>query len=185
MASPERSNGPSPRRKDQPARRTLILGFGNPDREDDGVALHILIELARRWGYPLPDPPEDGLQPCGRSPELMFVLQLSPELVETLAQFDRVCFVDANTGEIAQDILWQSLKGELQTSPLTHHMTPAMCLALTQMLSGRQPEAVLVSVRGHAFGFANALSPQTAALADQALQRILAWASAVSENSEF
>ncbi len=163
------------RRKVKLSQRTLVLCYGNPDRQDDGVAFHIMVRLARELGYILPDPSENDGQPCGRSPDLIFVLQLSPELAETLAQFDRICFVDAHAGQMTQDIVWQELKGECQAAPLTHHITPATCLSLVQTLYNRQPEAVLVSIRGYEFDFSHSLSPQTACLAEQALQRILAW----------
>ena len=163
------------RRKVKPSLRTLVLCYGNPDRQDDGVAFHIMVRLARELGYILPDPSENDRQPCRRSPDLMFVLQLSPELAKTLAQFDRICFVDAHSGQMTQDIVWQELKGEYQASPLTHHIAPATCLSLIRTLYNRQPEAVLVSIRGYEFDFSHSLSPQTACLAEQALQRILAW----------
>ena len=72
------------RRKVKPSQRTLLC-YGNPDRQDEGVAFNIMVGLARELGYILPDPSENDGQPCGRSPDLMFVLQLSPELAETLA----------------------------------------------------------------------------------------------------
>jgi len=74
-----------------------------------------------------------------------------------------------------QDIVWQELRGEYQASPHTHDITPATCLSLVRTLYDRQPEAVLVSIRGYEFDFSHSLSPQTACLAEQALQRILAW----------
>lgn len=163
------------RKRTKPFLRTLVLCYGNPDRQDDGVAFHIMVRLARELGYILRDPPENDGQPCGWSPDLMFVLQLSPELAETLAQFDRICFVDAHAEQMAQDIVWQELEGEYQASPLTHHITPATCLSLVQTLYNRQPEAVLVSIRGYEFDLCHSLSPRTACLAEQALQRILAW----------
>jgi len=39
---------PETGRAGSPFKRTLILGYGNPDRQDDGVAVHILEMLAKR-----------------------------------------------------------------------------------------------------------------------------------------
>jgi Ni,Fe-hydrogenase maturation factor len=46
---------------------------------------------------------------------------------------------------------------------------------LTQTAYGRTPEALVVSVKGYRFGFALGLSPETAQLADKAVETILAW----------
>jgi hypothetical protein len=40
-------------------KKLLLLGYGNPDREDDGVAWHILRAIADKQGMPAPDSYED------------------------------------------------------------------------------------------------------------------------------
>lgn len=165
--------------------RTLILGYGNPDRQDDGVAWHILAQIAGRLGYPVPQSYEDEFENppevSEAGPALMFVLQLTPEMAEMVAQYDRVCFIDAHTGNIPHDLQVIPLEGEFQTSPFTHHMTPATCLALAESLYGRRPEAILASVRGYEFGFSHHLSPRTQALAEAVAGRIVAWLSSDSD----
>ncbi len=158
--------------------KILIIGYGNPDREDDGVAWHILDRLAERIGRPEPAQAADSLEGADDVPDLLCVLQLDPDLAEAAAGYDRVCFVDAHTGAYAEDIRIEEIAGEFQTSPFTHHMTPETVLALTETLHGRAPQAVVVSVRGYRFGFAHALSPATARLAEAATERITAWLSA-------
>jgi hydrogenase maturation protease len=154
---------------------TLIIGYGNLDREDDGVAWHILAEIARRLGRPVS---EDGFFPAGENPDLWFALQLTPEMAETVAQYDRVVFVDAHTGAVAEELHFERLSAGFQASPFTHHLTPQTCLSFAKTLYGREPEAVLVSVRGYEFGFATTLSPRTTALAVLATDRIFEWISA-------
>jgi hydrogenase maturation protease len=154
---------------------TLIIGYGNADRQDDGVAWHILRGVARRLGREIPETPEEGLEPVGELPHLMFVLQLTPELAETVAAYKRVCFVDAHTGNVPEDLRIVPLNGQFQASPFTHHLTPETCLALCETLYGQKPEAILVSVRGYEFGFSHSLSAPTSALAQQATRSILKW----------
>jgi hydrogenase maturation protease len=154
--------------------RVLILGYGNLDRKDDGVAWHILDSLSQRLGRPSPTL-DEGFQLSGLSTELLFVLQLTPELAETISEFDRVCFVDAHTGSVPEELNVADVKSQFQPSPFTHHMTPASCMALCEALYQNAPQAILVSVRGYEFGFERSLSPRTAELAIQAADRIWDW----------
>ncbi len=155
--------------------RVLIIGYGNVDRQDDGVAWHILAGIARRLGRHVPASYDDEFDASDASPHLMFVLQLTPELAETLAGNERVCFVDAHTGNVPDDLNIVDLASEFQTSPFTHHMTPATCLALARGVYNRAPQARLVSVRGYEFGFSHTLSSRTADLTDQAIEQIMGW----------
>lgn len=155
--------------------KTLILGYGNLDREDDGVAYHVLADLARRLGRPVPESLEEAFELQGGEVELLYVLQLSPEQAETLAGFERVCFVDAHTGVVPEEVQVQAVRAEFQSSPFTHHMTPETLLSFASSLYGKAPEGLLVSVRGFEFGFSRELSPRTRELARQAADRIWDW----------
>src|SRR5512135_498842 len=146
--------------------KALIIGYGNPDREDDGVAWHILERLAERLGRPDPAQAAESLEGADGVPDLLCLLQLDPDLAETVAAYDRICFVDAHTGAYAGDVRFEEIAGEFQASPFTHHMTPETVLALAATLYGRAPQGVVVSIRGNQFGFARALSSATAQLAD-------------------
>jgi hydrogenase maturation protease len=153
----------------------LIVGYGNPDREDDGVAWRILSSLATRLGQPEPSQDVDNLHHLGETPDLLCVLQLDPDMAEVISDYDRVCFVDAHTGAYEEAIRFQRIEGEFQSSPFTHHMTPETCLVLAQTLFGQAPRAVVVSVRGYQFGFSHRLSTETATLAEVAADRIIDW----------
>ncbi len=155
--------------------KNLVLGFGNIDRQDDGVAWHVLYHLAERLRYPLPPPGEDDLDIRGDLADLLYTLQLTPEIASDLAQYDRVCFVDAHTGNIPNDVDIHPIQPQFQTSPLTHHMTPETTLSFASSLYGHAPQAILVSVRGYRFEFERSLSPETSRLANQAGEAILEW----------
>lgn len=155
--------------------KALILGFGNVDRQDDGVAWHVLVRVSEHWGGHAPASPDDDFPANDRGVDFQFVLQLTPELGETLAQYERICFVDAHTGSVPAEVNIEPVEAVFQSSPLTHHMTPASCIALAKSLYGKSPEAILVSVRGYEFGFARELSVQTEFLAGQAAAAIEQW----------
>jgi hydrogenase maturation protease len=154
---------------------TLIIGYGNFDRQDDGVAWHVLAEIARRLGCAVPFSPEEEFPLNDGAPDFIFELQLMPELADTIAQYERVCFVDAHTGAVPQDVNVSEIAAEFQASPLTHHLTPQSLLTFAQTLYDARPEAMLVSVRGYQFGFERTLSPLTAQLAQEAAGKIVKW----------
>jgi hydrogenase maturation protease len=155
--------------------RTLVIGYGNADRQDDGVAWHVLAALRRQLGKPAPEVDGEAFEPDGENPDFLFALQLTPEMAETLVDYQRVCFVDAHTGNVPEEIHFSQLQAKYQRSPFTHHLTPETLLALCEQLYSQTPNAILVSVRGYQFGFECALSPETQALVEPAAQKILGW----------
>jgi len=154
---------------------TLIFGYGNFDREDDGVAWHILKSLATELGQPFPNSPEEEMPIFQTYPHFMFDLQIYPELAEEISKYQRVVFVDAHTGLVPEDVNIAEVNPQFQKSPLTHHMTPATVMEFTKTIYHAEPKAVLVSVRGYQFDFSRSLSTKTAQLADQAVSSILMW----------
>ncbi|MCC7360563.1 MAG: hypothetical protein IT317_13875 [Anaerolineales bacterium] len=157
---------------------TLIVGYGNVDRMDDGLAWHVLAALVVALGGPAPATPDDPLLIPGGRADCRFMLQLTPELAEDLARYRRVCFVDAHTGDLPAATQLAAVTPSFTASPFTHHLTPATCLALAQALYGHAPEAVVASARGEAFGFDQALSPAAAARVPLLTRAILAWLNA-------
>jgi hydrogenase maturation protease len=155
--------------------KDIIIGYGNPDRQDDGVAWHVLNGINQRLGRESPLTTDDEFPPAPDSPELIFQLQLTPELSETISKYDRVCFVDAHTGNVPNDIYQEDVQSDFQSSPFTHHLTPSTCMALVQTLYQKKPAAILVSVRGFEFGFHHTLTDRTATLASRAVELIWQW----------
>jgi hydrogenase maturation protease len=154
--------------------QTLVLGYGNPDRQDDGVAWHVLHALALQLGLPAPDSYEDEFPPNDRL-DFAFTLQLTPEIAEQIAAYERVCFVDAHTGSIAAQVQMLPVTGQFQHSPFTHHLTAQTLLSMCQSLYGKAPQSALLSVRGYQFEFERELSAETAVLVPEALEKILEW----------
>jgi Ni,Fe-hydrogenase maturation factor len=134
--------------------------------------------LAGRFGRQIVEDPDLGYDFSGQEPEILSALQLTPEMAEWLSNFERVCFIDAHTGDLQEDFRSSPINPQFQSSPFTHHLSPESLLALTESLYHAAPKAILVSLRGYEFGFSRQLSPQTAALADQAVNHILEWVDA-------
>jgi hydrogenase maturation protease len=155
-------------------KKLLILGYGNPDREDDGVAWHILQALTLRLGSAEPESYEDEF-PEFALLDLAFHLQLTPEMAEDISAYEYVCFIDAHTGNIPEPVRLIELESEFQASPFTHHLTPQSLLSMCETIYGKKPDAALLSVLGHRFLFSRQLSKETSRLVPQAVELVWDW----------
>lgn len=158
-------------------KKLLILGYGNLDREDDGVAWHILRALTIKLGLLPPESYEDEF-PESAQMDFAFYLQLTPEMAEDVASYPYVCFIDAHTGNIPEPIRLIHVESEFQHSPFTHHLTPQSLVSMCETIYGKRPDAALLSVLGHRFLFSRELSRETAALVPQATELIWEWLNA-------
>jgi hydrogenase maturation protease len=155
--------------------KTLIIGYGNIDRQDDGVAWHVLLDIMQRLGIESLDLEDEDLPLVWEDLEFQFDLQLLPEIAADLANYDRVVFIDAHTGNVAEEVHQETVSSQYQTSPFTHHLTPATLLSLCDVIHKKHPDALLVSVRGYEFQFTRALSQKTMQLVPVAGKRIVDW----------
>jgi hydrogenase maturation protease len=153
--------------------RTLVIGFGNVYRRDDGVAFAILNAIREQLGRPPLGTDDDGFDDLGHDTDTMLLHQLVPELAEFVAPYDMVLFVDAHVGSIPEPIREEELDACYKSATVSHQLHPCTLLALSQELHGHQPRGVLLSVLGHDFEFGEGLSPQTSALVPQAAERIM------------
>jgi hydrogenase maturation protease len=139
--------------------KTLVIGYGNDSRRDDGVGRYVVEQLVK---HNLPDV------------ELQTAHQLEVELAEDLPQYDRVIFVDAAIPEAPAAIQRSEVTPDFKSHAVAHYLTPPDVLALSRALYGRAPQAVLFSIRGHDFNFGTTLTPQTQQAAEEVVERIVA-----------
>jgi hydrogenase maturation protease len=158
-------------------KKLLLIGYGNPDREDDGVAWHILRTLIEKLGLDSLESYEDEF-PEHPLIDFAFYLQLTPEMAEEVSVYESVCFIDAHTGSIPEPVRLVDVESEFQASPFTHHLTPQSLLSMCETMYRKKPAAVLLSVLGHRFLFTRQLSRETARLVPQAVELIWKWMSA-------
>ncbi|GAB4383360.1 MAG: hydrogenase [Elainellaceae cyanobacterium] len=120
----------------------LVIGYGSPLRNDDGVGQQIATDIAN-WRMP--------------NVEAIAVHQLTPELVEKLAETDIAIFVDAYPSS-TKEVQVHSLA--LAQSGITtgHWCDPSVLLATTQALYGVRPQAWWVTVPGENFELGECLS---------------------------
>jgi len=136
--------------------KTLVIGYGNSLRGDDGAGPFV----ARQLGA--------GAIACH---------QLTPELAEHISHADRVIFVDAHAGVPAGQIAIQPVQpspagAQPRPAAAIHRFDPETLLAWSRQLYGRAPEAILIGIGAHSFGLGEDLSPQTRRAAREALRVI-------------
>ncbi len=153
--------------------RTLVIGFGNIDRADDGVAYEVINALRRRLGRERLNEDDSGLDALGAETDSVFLLQLTPELMDTLAPYDQVIFVDAHVDQKWDDLHDGPVSPEYASPAFTHHMTPSMLLAFLDAICHRKPAGYMVSIRGRDFDFHRGLSEKTRALVAPAVDCIM------------
>lgn len=155
-------------------KRTLVLGFGNVYRRDDGVAYVVLNALRERLGRPVLEIDDDGFDDLGHAVDTVLLHQLVPELAETAVSYDQLVFVDAHVSEIEEPVRQEVLEACFRSATVSHQLHPCTLLALVEGLRGKAPRGVLISVRGYDFDFGEGLSKETAALVPEAIERIVA-----------
>ena len=155
--------------------RTLIFGYGNQDRQDDGVAWHVLREVMKRKNVAVSKDLDIDYKDEKNKIDYMFQLQLTPEIAADLKKYQRVCFIDAHTGAVPEEIHFEEICCGFQKSPFTHHLTPSSLLSIAETLHQEIPETILISIRGYEFGFSQDLSPKTSALIDRAAELVMNW----------
>lgn len=124
---------------------TLILGYGNTLRGDDGAG-YLVAETVAAWQVP--------------HVRSLPAHQLLPEHSEAIASVERVIFVDAAitadrpTAGVALEPLAIG-----DSPPRSHHLTPPSLLNLARCLYGAKPDAYLLAIPAVDFTLGAELSP--------------------------
>jgi hydrogenase maturation protease len=152
--------------------RSLIIGYGNPSRRDDGVGLAVVNGLRARLGKAPLEIGDDGYNELGGAVDTLFLQQLMPELAETLAGYDRVWFVDAHVGIVPELVRRVTLHPNDDPALVSHHFKPEALLLLADQFYGHMPQGELVSIRGIDFDFGDGLTAETAEGVAQVIQEL-------------
>jgi hydrogenase maturation protease len=147
-----------------------IVGYGNPQRRDDGIGLYAAIRLRE-------------LLSGMRFVHVRPYQQLDPALVEDLKDVGGVLFIDATVEPLAAGWQRTSLQPSVDEWPyLVHDLKAPLLLGLIKAFYGRSPEAWMVSVQGEDFGFGEGLSDGARKRADEAVNAIAVFVQALKEN---
>lgn len=154
-------------------KKTLIVGYGNRDREDDGAGWHMLQQLANALNLTAPTLPGDETITMDGQLKLIYLYQLLPEMAEDVSDYDRIFFLDAHNSNQLPELVVEPIFPKNSHSAFTHHLTPEDLLSITQTIGKSVPEAWLISVRGHSFRFAHELSLETAASVQSGTEQVM------------
>jgi hydrogenase maturation protease len=128
--------------------RTLIIGYGNRFRSDDGLGIHAAEELSRVLS--------------ASDFEVLALHQLTPELAETISQAELVLLIDAGRQGRPGEVRCTPVNSHRSEVPFTHQLTPEILLSLCWDLYGVRTQAFEISVCGECFDLGEELSPSVA-----------------------
>ena len=125
--------------------KTLVIGYGNSLRGDDGVGVRAVEIIAHK---------HPGI-------DCLTLTELTPDLAETLSRYDNVLFVDASI--TASDLKWRTVSPQLESGGVrTHALTPEALIGIAITLYDRCPEVItIVEIPARSFHYSEKLSPLT------------------------
>jgi hydrogenase maturation protease len=147
---------------EQSTKSTLIIGYGNTLRGDDGVGRYLAEEIARQnWPH------------C----RVISTHQLTPELAEAIATVDQVIFIDAqwHQDQSSPSVQCRSLylpSPEELSEELGHRGSPLALISLAKILYGVEVQAWWILIPAFTFDYGEKLSPLTARAQAEALTKI-------------
>lgn len=116
----------------------LIYGYGNPGRQDDGLAAQLIHE-AESWIE----------QHQITHVTLDANYQLQVEDTTLMHNKDLVIFVDASMEEHINDFAFSAIEPDSQATFSMHAVAPAYLLDLCEKIFGTHPPTFLLHIRGY------------------------------------
>jgi hydrogenase maturation protease len=142
----------------RPRSDLLVVGVGNPLRQDDGVGPLLVRRLQERFG-----------------PELhaLELAELDVSLAAELASYEELLVLDAAVGSASRPYSLERLaEAPALSTPrgfASHSFDWGFLLGVTRELYGRAPRADLLAIHGADFGLGEGLSSVCQANAEAAL----------------
>lgn len=128
---------------------TLVYGFGNVGRQDDGVGI-FLVEKWENWAR------ENGVTHI----DFEYNFQLNIEDADTISRYKKVIFVDASIERDNTSVMLHPVEPTDQTEFTMHAMHPGFILHLCNCLYDKCPETCLISIKGYEFEFGEPVTQQ-------------------------
>ena len=143
--------------------KLLVIGYGNPGRQDDGLGPGCAALLADFIKQEKPCWPID----------IDINYQLTVEHALAVSKANAVIFIDA-ARQLSSAYQYSQLTSSEGNVWSYHIVTPGQCLWLAEMLYGKRPEAYLLAIQGVQFdNFEERLSDTALCNLNKAFQFLL------------
>lgn len=136
--------------------KTLVIGYGNPCRNDDGIGIRIAEQIERaRW--------DDVV--------VNTVQQLHVELAEDCTEYERVIFIDSSAE--GPEVSLKKLEPQKEVGVnSSHHLRVELLVTLANLLHSRLPEFYLCTVRSENFDFGETISEKVLERSAKAFEQL-------------
>ena len=139
---------------------TLVIGYGNPLRSDDGVGPWIAGQL------------EQALIGVSQV-TCLTAFQLTPELADDISQVDRVVFIDASVAVRAGEMAMTRVMGRtVRHGALGHEMSPEELMFLCESIFGKAPAAWAIGIGVGSIEFGEGLTAAVAKTAERLVAKL-------------
>ena len=138
--------------------KILIIGYGNPYRQDDSIG-HVIAKAVEKWAAEIKI----------NFLTVMTAYQLELEMVEDLANNHTVIFIDAHTPDYSDNLVFEKVEPKVTKGFTTHVFGPGDLVGLSMKFYNHAPEAYILSVPGYDFDMGNDLSGKTLELSEKAI----------------
>ena len=130
-------------------KKTLIYGYGNPGRQDDGLGAGF-VEMAEKWIA------EERISQIFTDCNY----QLNIEDSAVIAEYDTVIFVDASVADVNKFKLEKVDPDNASIEFTMHAVSVSFVLDLCQKVYHKSPETYVLHIKACEFDFIEALTPQ-------------------------
>ncbi|HRQ29735.1 MAG TPA: hydrogenase maturation protease, partial [Saprospiraceae bacterium] len=130
-------------------KKTLIYGYGNPGRQDDGLGARF-IDLCEEW-----------VQTIGTGQiSLDCNYQLNIEDAEIIAGYEQVIFVDASIVDEIDSYKLEKIAADNSSIEFSMHaVSVGFVLDLCQKIYLKFPETYVLHIKAYSFDFIEELTP--------------------------
>lgn len=147
--------------KNKTRKNKLIIAYGNPYRNDDGVG-HYVAGIIQNWAD------EKKMNEIS----IITAYQLDIDMAEDIAEAADVYFLDAHVTGYSPDVVIGRIEPKKTQGFTTHVFTPSDLIALSAQLYGKQPRGYIISVPGFDFDMGEELTEETRRQANHAAEKL-------------
>lgn len=137
---------------------TLVIGYGNSLRSDDGIGQKTAIALSQMKLKDL---------------TAMAVHQLTPELVEKIREFEQIIFLDAEVNSDRIKVKEIEINTVESKQKWTHYFNPESLINLTNYLYQKIPKTWLITIPINNIELGEEISKEVEEEADKVIQYLV------------